>query len=430
VTVIGANGVMGTNIAGVFASFGNAKVYMVSRDIEKSKQAAQKAAKSVRAGSIAKNLIPADYSELEACVADSDLVFESAAENLAVKLEVTKRIAAALGEKAIACSGTSGLSITTLAECFAPEDRPRYFGVHLFNPPYNMPLCELIPSPYSDAALLQEFKEYLQTVLFRTVVEVKDAPAFLANRIGFQFINEAMQYAERYQDSGGIDYIDAILGTFTGRSMAPLTTADFVGLDVHKAIVDNVYTNTKDYANDTFVLPTFAQELIDQGLLGRKSGGGLYKAELQADGKRRILVYDIGTKTYRDKIVYAFPFAKSMKACLASGDYEQAFEALLHNHSTEAEICLHFLLTYIVYALVTASQVGETRCAADDVMATGFNWCPPIAMIDAFSTVTDVKKLVVERLDPAVLSQIDVDELFKDMPRSTYDYRSYFKSAN
>ena len=106
VTVIGANGVMGTNIAGVFASFGNAKVYLVRRDVEKSKQAAQKAAKSVRAGSIAKNLIPADYSELEACVADSDLVFESAAENLAVKLEVTKRIAAALGEKAIACSGT------------------------------------------------------------------------------------------------------------------------------------------------------------------------------------------------------------------------------------------------------------------------------------------------------------------------------------
>lgn len=59
------------------------------------------------------------------------------------------------------------------------------------------------------------------------MVEVKDSPAFLGNRIGFQFINEALRYAERLKDNSGIDYIDAILGSFTGRSMAPLTTSDF-----------------------------------------------------------------------------------------------------------------------------------------------------------------------------------------------------------
>ncbi|MGI6683905.1 MAG: 3-hydroxyacyl-CoA dehydrogenase NAD-binding domain-containing protein [Bacillota bacterium] len=47
VTVIGANGTMGSNISGIFAAFGNTKVYMISRDIEKSKKAAIKAAKSV-----------------------------------------------------------------------------------------------------------------------------------------------------------------------------------------------------------------------------------------------------------------------------------------------------------------------------------------------------------------------------------------------
>lgn len=72
-------------------------------------------------------------------------------------------------------------------------------------------------------------------------MQVKDNPAFLGNRIGFQFINDAMQYADRFKDNGSIDYIDAILGSFTERSMAPLTTSDFVGLDVHKAIVDNIY---------------------------------------------------------------------------------------------------------------------------------------------------------------------------------------------
>ena len=59
--------------------------------------------------------------------------------------------------------------------------------------------------------------------------------------------------------------------------MAPLTTLDFVGLDVHKAIVDNIYENTHDYAHDTFVFPEFVQKLIVQKKLGRKSGGGLYQ---------------------------------------------------------------------------------------------------------------------------------------------------------
>ncbi len=429
VTVVGANGTMGSNISAIFASFGDAKVYMISRDIEKSRKAVLKAVKSVRAESVAKNLIAADYSMLSECVAESDLVFESAAENLDIKLDITGKIANALRADAVACSGTSGLSITTLAECFPEKLRGHYFGVHMFNPPYNMTLCELITTKYTDSNMLDQLKDYLKNVLFRTVVETKDSPAFLANRIGFQFINEAMQYAEKYQDNGGIDYIDAILGTFTGRAMAPLTTADFVGLDVHKAIVDNLYLNTNDYAHDTFLLPAFAKGLIDSGKLGRKSGEGLYKMVTSASGTKRLMVFDISSGTFRNTMQYAFPFAQSMKDCIRVGNYTQAFEILINNRSQEAEICLRFLLNYIVYSMVTAESVAYTLCAADSAMATGFNWCPPLAMLDAFRTVADVKALMQERLDDKLLAQVDIDKLLSNTGRSKYDYRPYFKSA-
>lgn len=263
VTVVGANGTMGTNVSAIFASFGNAKVYMVSRDIEKSKAAAIKAGKTVKADSIIKNLVPADYAMLETCVKDSDLVFESTAENLGIKKKVTTQIAQYLKDDAIACTGSSGLSIKALAECFPEAKRPHYFGVHMFNPPYQLTLCELTASPYSDTTVYGDLKNYLSNVLHRTVVESKDLPAFLGNRIGFYFMNEALQYAEEYADNGGIDYIDALLGPFTGRTMAPITTADFVGLDVHKAIVDNIYENTADYVHEKFVLPAYVQQLID-----------------------------------------------------------------------------------------------------------------------------------------------------------------------
>lgn len=427
VTVIGVTGTMGANVAGIFASFGNAKVYCLGRDIEKVRKTIPRIIKSVKADSIRKNLIPMDFSDIDKCVAESDLVFESSVEDINVKTEIAKMINSNLRQNAISCTGSSGLSITEIAKCYSPELRGNFFGVHMFNPPYSMPLCELISTEYTDVDLRQNLKEYLQRQLIRTVVEVKDSPAFLANRIGFQFINEALQYAERYKDNGGIDYIDAVLGSFTGRSMPPLVTSDFVGLDVHKAIVENLYTNTNDYANDTFIFPSFANKLVADYKLGKKTGEGLYKTIRYDNGLKRLAVLDINTGLYRDKIDYVFPFSEKMKNCISDGDYEDALKCLIDNHSQEAEICLQFLLKYIVYSMLSAREVGDSVSAADDVMATGFNWCPPLALYHALSSVTDVNKLIQDRLEGIV--NVDLKEIIKEVPLSQYDYRVYFKSG-
>ncbi|MCL2049134.1 MAG: 3-hydroxyacyl-CoA dehydrogenase family protein [Defluviitaleaceae bacterium] len=428
VTVVGANGTMGTNVSAIFASFGNAKVYMVSRDIEQSKKAVNKAIKSVRADSITKNLIPVDYSILEKCVREADLVFESVAENIEIKQAITKQIALNLRNDAIACSGTSGLSITALAKLFPENLRGNYMGVHFYNPSYYMTLCEVIPTPYTNKTLFDEMKSYLANTLFRTVVESKDSPAFIGNRIGFHFINKALQLAEKYKESGGIDYIDAILGAFTGRAMPPLVTSDFVGLDVHKAIVDNIRENTNDYANDIFSFPVFCQELIDKGSLGRKSGGGLYKTQVLDNGTKRYMVYDIHSADYRDTIKYSFPFVEQMVYALSQGDYKSALKALLENHSTEAEICVEFMLEYIIYSLFISLEVGNGIDSADGVMATGFNWCPPLAMLEAFSNVVPVESLIKERLSASLLEKVGADRLLSCIKSSAYDYRSYFKA--
>ncbi|MBQ9211003.1 MAG: hypothetical protein IJ153_04820 [Clostridia bacterium] len=291
-----------------------------------------------------------------------------------------------------------------------------------------MPLCELTATAWSDTQALEALKEYLEKRLYRTVVQVKDSPAFLANRIGFQFINEALQYAERYRDHGGIDYLDAILGSFTGRAMAPLVTSDFVGLDVHSAIVHNLYENTHDYAQESFVLPSFVEKLIAEKKLGRKTGGGLYQRVTYENGLKRQLVYDINGGIYRDVIPYAFPFAEKMRRSIQEGNYRQAFACLVTNHSQEANICRRFLLNYIVYSLHAAGEVGYSLQAADDVMAAGFNWCPPLAMLQALRAVTDVPTLMRESL-PEVCAQIDVDALLAEAEPSRYDYRPYFRSG-
>ncbi len=428
VTVIGATGTMGANIAGIFASFGDAKVFCIGRNIEKVKKTIPRIINSVRADSIKENLVPADFSMIEECVSQSDLVFESLVEDITVKKETAKLVSKSLPLDSYACTGSSGLSINEIAECYPPESRSRFFGVHMFNPPYNLNLCELISTQYVDETAKEELKQYLQNQLFRTVVEVKDYPAFLGNRIGFQFINEAMQYAEKYKDNGGVDYIDAILGTFSGRSMPPLLTANFVGLDVHKAIVDHLYENTNDYAKDSFILPAYVNNLINEKKMGRKTGMGLYKTVKYGENSFKNTVIDIKSGMYRDIFPYVFPFAEKMKNYFSEGDYQEAFYILVNNHSLEAEICLSFMLKYIVYSLYTSQTVGYSIDAADDVMATGFNWCPPLALVSAFSTVADVKNLIKSTI-PDICKMVDVDRLLENIIPSKYDYRLFFKSG-
>ena len=429
VTVIGAAGTMGRNVAAIFASFGDAKVFMVGRDVQKIRAVIPKSIASVRADSIEKKLIPADMAYLEAFVKESDLIFESVSENLDLKRDIARRVGASMRSDAISCTGSSGLSINALASCYPEELRPRFFGVHMFNPPYRMPLCELCSSDYSDSALKEELRQYLSSVLYRKVVEVRDSPAFLANRIGFQFINNSLRFAAKYSDNGGIDYIDSILGSFTGRAMPPLVTADFVGLDTHRAIVDNIYQNTDGLFHDSFVLPEFVSRLIRRGCVGKKSSAGLYKTVRYDDGRKKIFVYDIAFDEYRESIRYVFPFAEAMKDAIRMGDYRAAMKHLVKNHSSEAEICLGFLLDYIVYSLYTAQTVGFRIADADDVMALGFNWCPPIALLSALKDVADIDVLICRRLGEELYRKLNMDSLMQSANQSEYDYRKYLKSG-
>ena len=126
-----------------------------------------------------------------------------------------KKVSKYIVSETIFCTGTSGLSVDCLAENLPVEIAEKYLGIHFFNPPYNMPLCELIPTEYTEKDCVKSVKKYLKENLYRTVVTVKDEAGFLGNRIGFFFINEAFLYAERYKEQGGIDYIDEILGGFT-----------------------------------------------------------------------------------------------------------------------------------------------------------------------------------------------------------------------
>ena len=424
VTILGANGTMGRNIAAIFAAFGKCKVYLVCRSREKAQKAVQEAYMSVRCESIKKNLIPSTYDDIKNIIPESDLILESLAEDYLIKSEIYNNIKPYIKENVIIATGTSGLSIKKLSQEFG-KNAKNFFGIHMFNPPYNLPLCELILHSEEQYEMAFEIEKYLTNILNRTVVKVKDAPAFLGNRVGFFFINEALKLAIENKDEGGIDYIDSILGCFSGRNMPPLATAEFVGLDITKAIIDYVYLNVDDKYKLSFKMPEYVNQLIQKGFVGNKSKKGLFYKDIDTN---KVYVYDILNDDYREKNNYQFYFSNEMIELIKNGRYKEAINVLLLDNSREALILKRMILKYIIYSLYVVKEVGYDIKACDDAMARGFSWLPPLAWIDLLGGIENIIELTREYLDVFWIKECEELLNIKLPITSKYDYRSYLKA--
>ncbi|HSV46816.1 MAG TPA: 3-hydroxyacyl-CoA dehydrogenase family protein, partial [Ramlibacter sp.] len=101
-------------------------------------------------------IVQANYEEHLEQLKDCDLIIEAIAERMDWKLDLYKKIAPFVAPHAIVASNTSGLSITRLSEALPEEIKPRFCGIHFFNPPRYMVLVELINTPTTDAHILDD----------------------------------------------------------------------------------------------------------------------------------------------------------------------------------------------------------------------------------------------------------------------------------
>src|SRR5258708_34432842 len=100
------------------------------------------------------------------------------------KRDLYEKIAPHLAPHAILASNTSGLSLAALSAAVPAPARPRFCGVHFFNPPRYMHLVEVIAAPESDAAMLDGLEAFLTTTLGKGVIRARDTPNFIPNGIG------------------------------------------------------------------------------------------------------------------------------------------------------------------------------------------------------------------------------------------------------
>ncbi len=187
----------------------------------------------------------ANYEEHLELLKDCDLIIEAIAERMDWKLDLYKKIAPFIAPHAIVASNTSGLSITKLSEVLPEEIKPRFCGIHFFNPPRYMYLVELINTPTTLPAVIDQLESFVTTAVGKGVVRANDTPNFVANRVGIAGMMATMIEAEKFGLS--VDVVDDLTGKKLGRaSSGTFRTADVVGLDTMAHVVKTMQDNLKD----------------------------------------------------------------------------------------------------------------------------------------------------------------------------------------
>jgi len=219
----------------------------------------------------------ANYEEHLSLLADCDLVIEAIAERMDWKLDLYQKIASSLAPHAIVASNTSGLSITQLSEALPESIKPRFCGIHFFNPPRYMALVELINTPTTLPEVLDQLEAFVTTTLGKSVVRAKDTPNFIANRVGIAGMLATIKEAENYGLS--YDVVDDLTGKKLGRaSSGTFRTADVVGLDTMAHVIKTLQDNlSEDPFSPSYATPPVVKALIEKGALGQKAGAGFYK---------------------------------------------------------------------------------------------------------------------------------------------------------
>ncbi len=201
-------------------------------------------------------------------LAAADLIIEAATENEALKIKILQNVDAIASENTIIATNTSSISITRLASAIKRPER--FVGMHFFNPVPVMALVEIIRGLRTSDATVETVTE-LSTKLGKTPIGVKNSAGFVVNRILCPMINEAIF---TLQDGlASVEEIDAGMRLGCNHPIGPLALCDLVGLDVELAVMEVLY----NAFNDSKYRPApLLKEMVDAGLLGRKTGRGFY----------------------------------------------------------------------------------------------------------------------------------------------------------
>ena len=386
VAVLGS-GVMGSRIACHFAGIGIQVLLldMVPKEaVDSTNKAArnklvndalQAAIKSnpspVYTKDVVKKITTGNFTDNMKEIAGYDWIIEVVVERLDIKQQIFTEVEKYRKPGTLITSNTSGIPIHLMTEGRSDDFKKHFCGTHFFNPPRYLRLLEIIPTPYTDAAIVDFLMQYGDLYLGKTTVLCKDTPAFIANRIGVYGIMAIFKLVDTLGLT--IDEVDALTGPIIGRpKSATFRTADVVGIDTLVKVAKGVYDNCpNDERRDTFIIPAWLEKMVANNWLGDKTGQGFFSKKKSEKGEKEIYTLNLKTFDYEPRKKPKFATVETAKPI---DDLKTRLKALCAGTDKAGEFYRHFHFGLFSYISHRIPEISDEIYRVDDAMMAGFGW--------------------------------------------------------
>ena len=400
VAVIGA-GVMG---AGIAAHFANAGVAVRLLDIVPKGSAernivAEGAIKTLLSSDPAplmhkrnaERITPGNIDDHLSLLADCDWIVEAVIERIDIKRELYGKLEAVRKDGSVVSSNTSTIPLGQLTDGMPARFRQDFLITHFFNPPRYMRLLELVAGPEARPDAITAVQNFADSALGKTVIECKDTPGFIANRIGTYWLQNAVITA--IDEGVTIEEADAVIGRPMGiPKTGVFGLLDMVGLDLMPHVLRSLAGTLPpdDPLQAIYREPEMVEEMIAAGYTGRKGKGGFYRLD-SSSGERVKQARDLKTGEYRN--------ATQPKLASVAAAKKGGLKALVEHGDKGGHYGWHVLAGTLSYTAQLATEIADDITAIDAAMRLGYNWkYGPFELIDQLGAAWFYRKLEADGL--------------------------------
>lgn len=329
-------------------------------------------------------------------LADADWIIEAVIEKHDIKQMIYRMINGARKAGSIVSSNTSTIPCRDLIDGMDEKFQSDFLITHFFNPPRYMRLLEIVAGSKTNPQAIATIREFADVKLGKGVVDCKDTPGFIANRIGTFWIQAAV--VEAFKGNVTVEQADAAIGRALGIPKTGIFgLMDLVGIDLMPLVSKSLYdaVPSDDAYRGLYSEPELILKMIAEGSIGRKGKGGFYRLNKES-GKPVKEVIDLATGAY-SAATRLIP-----DSVRAAKNYPRA----LFNHGdASSAFAWQVMSATLCYSADLIPEIADTVLAADDAMKLGYAWKNgPFELIDKIGADWLVERLTAEgREIPALL---------------------------
>ncbi|MFD1350612.1 3-hydroxyacyl-CoA dehydrogenase/enoyl-CoA hydratase family protein [Oceanobacillus caeni] len=299
-------------------------------------------------------------------LSEVDWIIEVVLENLEVKKDVLLKVDQYRKSGSIVSTNTSGISVNAMIADCSDDMKKHFLGTHFFNPPRYLKLLEVIPTNDTKPEVLTFMKSFGEEFLGKGVVEAKDTPNFIANRIGTHGLLVTVK--EMLKRGYSVGEIDSVTGPMIGRpKSATFRTLDVVGLDTFIHVARNVYDHVDGDEKEVFEVPKFMHQMNEKGWIGAKVNQGFYWKK----GKE-ILEINPSTLEYEERRKLKTKVTEMVKQ---QKGVNKKLQTLLNAPGDKAsDLVWAILKPTLLYSAELVGEISDDIVAIDQAMKWGFGW--------------------------------------------------------